>query len=473
MNNKKYDYLAKNTLLFTISSFGSKLLSFFLVPLYTSFLTTEDYGTADLISTLAQLLVFIFTANIAESVLRFAIDKKENPDEILRFGFRFAAVGSVILGVIITVLWLLKLKLWNDYCYLLLFLLFVSVAFYNILSNYLRAIDKVADTAIAGILLTAVLLACNIILIVVFKAGVIGYVASMIIGNLIASVFCIIRIGFKNLMGKSCIKATQKAMLRYSIPLIFNGIAWWMNSSIDKFFIASMCGVAVNGVFAVAQKIPTLLTTIHQVFAQAWNLSAIKEFDKDDKDGFFAKTYSLYNAMLVLMCSIVIFINVFLARVLFAKDFFVAWQSSSILVLSVLFTAMSSFVGSVFTAVKNSKVFTVSTISAAIVNISLNYLLIPRFGACGGATATAVSFFVVWLIRLLFSRKYIKWKLDLKIDFFAYVLLVLQVVFESMDGHMYIAQLCIMVVLFVIYRKQVAIFARKSLSIVKNIKNKI
>ena len=68
-NGSKYGYLAKNTVLFTISSFGSKILVFLLVPLYTSILSTSDYGIADLITTTATLLIYVFTINIAEKPL--------------------------------------------------------------------------------------------------------------------------------------------------------------------------------------------------------------------------------------------------------------------------------------------------------------------------------------------------------------------------------------------------------------------
>ena len=74
--NNKYKYLGKNTMVFVISSFGTKFLSFLLVPLYTSVLSTEEYGVADLITTTATLMIFIFTINISSSVLRFTLDKK-------------------------------------------------------------------------------------------------------------------------------------------------------------------------------------------------------------------------------------------------------------------------------------------------------------------------------------------------------------------------------------------------------------
>lgn len=454
MNNKKYGYLAKNTLFFTISSFGSKFLGFFLVPLYTNVLTTEDYGTVDLLTTLTTLLVYILTLDIADAVLRFAIERKEKQEEILNYGFKISLIGSLILAITLFICYALNLNLWQDYCYFFLFFYFISFCFYNILSNYLRAIDKVKALSIAGIILTIVTIASNIILLIIFKLGVIGYLVSMILGNLVAGIFCFIKSDVKNVFKNHCDKETKKAMLYYSIPLIFNGISWWANSSINKFFIASMCGVAINGIFAVAQKIPLLLTTAHGVFSQAWQLSVIKEFDPNDKDGFFCKTFSFYNSLLVLMCSGVILVNLPLAKILFAKDFFIAWQCSSILTLSVVFSALGGFVGTVFTAVKNSRIFAISTISTAIVNCILCYLLIPIYGARGGAIATVISFATMYFIRLACSRKYIKFKLNLFKDIFAYSLLVLQVFFENFENHFYIGQLSILLILMILYRKQ-------------------
>ena len=98
LKKEKYSYLIQNTLLFTISSFGSKILSFLLVPFYTNILSTSDYGTADLITTTTTLLIFIFTINIADSVLRFAIERSEKQEEILFFGIKVLVIGSIVLG---------------------------------------------------------------------------------------------------------------------------------------------------------------------------------------------------------------------------------------------------------------------------------------------------------------------------------------------------------------------------------------
>ena len=405
--NNKYAYLAKNTMLFTISSFGSKILSFLLVPLYTAVLSTEEYGTADLVTTTAGLLIYVFTLNIADAVLRFAIDRKNNQEEILTYGIQILLKGSCVFVFLLCVAWKLSIIDWPAYCYVFLFLNFFSNAINQIFSNYLRAIDKVFDVAVSGIIVTAVTIISNIVFLIWLKLGLVGYMLASVIGAIISSIYCAVKSGCRveYFYKAELDKNVQHEMKKYSIPLIFNGVAWWVNNSIDKYFVTAICGVAINGIYAVSYKIPTIITVFQSIFSQAWNLSAIKEFDKNDKDGFFSKTYVTYQAGLVVLCSGLILLNIPLAHLLFAKDFFRAWEYSSVLLISLVFNALSGFLGSVFTAVKNSKIFAISTVTAAIINLTLNSLMIPTMGAQGAAIATAISFFVIWIIRVICAKK--------------------------------------------------------------------
>lgn len=460
----KYGYLAKNTLLFTISSFGSKLLVFLLVPLYTSFLSTVDYGVADLITTTSTLFIYVFTINIADAVLRFVIDKKTNRESYLAYGIRILLIGSFLFALVVFTFWKLNIFSWQEYCYVYLFLNFFTVALYQILSNYLRAIDKVKDVAISGIINTIVTIGLNIFTLVFLKIGLTGYLVSMVLGSFVASMYCLVQIRFSpRILTNTCDKQNKRAMRNYSIPLIFNGMAWWVNNSIDKYFVTWILGASQNGIYAVSYKIPTILTVFHSIFSQAWNLSAIKEFDENDKDGFFAKTYTMYNAILVLLCSVLIIFNIPIAKILFAKDFFVAWKYSSVLLISIVFSSMSGFIGSIFTAVKDSRIFAISTVVSAVMNCTLNGLLIPRLGVMGAAIATAISFCIIWAIRLLCSRKYIKWHLNLKIDIIAYILLCIQTAVEHLENHCYIVQFLILFVLIFLYRKEILTCIKKLL----------
>lgn len=454
-NSQKYNYLAKNTLLFAISSFASKILVFLLVPFYTSVLSTEDYGTADFITITATLLIYVLTINICDAVLRFAIDRKQDREKCLKYGLIIWLKSCIALAGLLVLCFFIKLFDIEGYCYIYIFAYYFVTALYQILSNYLRAIDRVAAVAISGIITTVVMVGLNILLLIVFKWGIMGYLLSMVLGTLASCIYSLyaMRDRLKALIECKSDKEIFRQMRSYSMPLVFNNVGWWMNTSIDKYFIIGLINRGANGIYAVAQKIPTVMSMLHLIFSQAWNLSAIKEFDKDDSDGFFSKTYGCYNAFLVMVCSGLVLINIPLAKVLFRKEFFAAWSFSSVLLISIVFNSLGGFLGSVFSAVKDTKIYAVSTVIAAAVNCLLNAILIPLIGLMGAAVATVVSFFVIWLIRLLCTRKYITWKHNFSKDIIAYLLLIIQVTAEHLFSFHYIVQIAVFVILFAMYAK--------------------
>ena len=461
--NNKYRYLGKNTLIFAISSFGTKFLSFLLVPLYTNTLSEEEYGTADLITTTATLLIFVLTINIADAVLRFSIERKKDQTDILSYGIRVLIVGSLWCSMGLGIVYLTKLLNWPLEYYLYVLLTFFFTALYQILTNYLRGVDKVAHVAIAGIVSSIGIIVGNILFLLVLKIGVTGYLISLILGPALASLYCIIiidepgRVYFIN----TCSKQTMKDMRKYCIPLIFNNVALWINAFLDRYFVTAYCGVGDNGIYSVANKIPIILATCYTVFSQAWNLSAIKEFDAEDKDGFFSKTYTVYNTLITVACSVLIILNIPLARILYQKSFFNAWQYSSVLLLSVMFNSLTIIIGSIFSAVKETKAIATTTVMSAAVNTILNVLLIPAWGALGAAIATAFAYLVMWVVRLWMSRKYIKFKVHIFRDCIVYLILGLQVVFEQMNGHMYVGQTGCLIGVILIYHKEFMLITKK------------
>lgn len=104
MAKKRNKELAVNVGLFAISSFGSKAISFLLLPLYTAVLSTGDYGTVDLMNSTVSLLVPLFTLNIQDAVLRFGLGKDAKPEEIVSVGLRMVAAGGAVLLLIVTAL---------------------------------------------------------------------------------------------------------------------------------------------------------------------------------------------------------------------------------------------------------------------------------------------------------------------------------------------------------------------------------
>lgn len=441
--NEKYKYLGKNTIIFAISSFGTKVLSFLLVPLYTAVLTTAEYGIADLITTTATLLVFILTLNISSSVLRFTIEQKSYGRNILSFGFRILLIGTFfcmsILGLIYSADWLD----WPACYYAFMVLYFFATALYEMMTNYLRAVNKVKEVAVAGIMSSTIIIFGNILLLLVIKAGIIGYLISIGLGPLLASVYCMI-VAHEPITTYFCVNCdnkVQKDMLIYCIPLIFNNIALWINAFLDRYFVTYFCGVSENGIYSVAGKIPTILSTCYSVFANAWTLSAITEFDPEDKDGFFSNTYNTYSALMTVVCSTIILMNIPLAHFLYSKKFFTAWRYSSILLISVMFNTLTVFQGSIFTAAKKTKDIAMTTMVSAVVNMVLNILLIPTIGALGAAIATAVAYFAMFWTRYKSLKKFISMIINIKRDILIYLVLVLQIISEHLNNHFYLGQL--------------------------------
>lgn len=461
----KYRYLFKNTAIFAISSFSTKILSFLLIPVYTAVLTTAEYGIADIINTTGTLLIYILTMNVADSVLRFSIEKVDNSEKILSYGVKILFIGTCICTVLLSGAYFLKLYDWPAIYYGFILIFFISYAFYQIITNYLRGIDKVSAVAFAGLISSVITILSNIIFLVVIKLGILGYLISMVIGPLTASIYCVFaaKREIKQMFFSKLEKSTQINMLKYCMPLIFNNIALWINGSLDKYFVTGICGASSNGIYSIAGKIPHILDACIIVFCQAWNLSAIKEFDPEDKDNFFSKTYKVYGAAMTIGCSVIIIMNIPLARFLYSDDFFVAWNYSSILLIATMFNTLTAFIGSIFSAAKSTKIIAITTVISAIINIIMNIVLIPQYGALGAAIATALAYFMMWLIRLFYLKKIMILRFNFVKNITSYILLVLQVIFEHQADHFYIGQFACICIIVLMYLSEMKMIIEKTL----------
>lgn len=254
-NKSKYSYLIQNTALLTLSSFGSKFLSFFLVPLYTNVLSTAEYGIADIITTSSTLLVYVLTLNIGASVLRFGIDKNEKPTRVFMYGAKIDIIACIVLSGGIFLAYLLRVFNWKEYCYIFLWLVFVAETFETLVNQFLRAIDKVQVMAISSILGTILRLSSNIVFLLVFKWGIFGYLISLVIGPAVATVYAMIHIFplKKDEILPKYEKKLHREMRKYAIPAMFGQLGWWINNSIDKYFVVWLQGAAANGIYSICK----------------------------------------------------------------------------------------------------------------------------------------------------------------------------------------------------------------------------
>lgn len=449
-----YKYLFKNIGLLTLSSFATKLLSFFLVPLYTSILTTTEYGTYDLISTTVSVLMPILTLNVQDAVMRFSIEQKQNRKAIVSVAVKILMIANVIvvLGLIVNSIFGFS-ALIDDYA-IFFFLMFLAQTVSGVITYYIRGIDKIADLSVSSVLVSIFTISCNILFLVVFHWGLNGYFLANIIGPLAQCLYLAIRSDvIRDTDLRTDFLVEKKEMLDYSVPMIANTIAWWINNVSDRYVIIFFCGLAENGIYSVSSKIPSILNIFQSIFSQAWTLSAVKDFDPEDKNGFFTNTYRAYNCFMVIICSVIIVGDKILAQFLYANDFYVAWRYVPWLTIAIVFGSLSGYIGGFYTAVKNSKIFAQSTVVGAVSNVILNLILTPMLGALGAAIATAVCYFVVLVMRYWHSKKIIKLKIRLGRDLITYGLLIMQsIILLMLDGAvMYGVELGVLLLIILLY----------------------
>lgn len=458
---KNYKYLAKNIGLLSISQLGTKLIAFFLIPLYTNILTTEEYGIYDLYSTTISLLTPVLTLNIMQSVMRFSLEKNNNKSEVLSSGMNVFIKGFVAFLTLVGVNRIFNFfPIVNQYL-LIFILIYITYSIQQMLVYFARGIDDVVAVSMGGLIDSAVMLSLNVLFLVPMKLGLTGYFYASIIGLAVCDVYMIVktriwkyfRLNVRN-------DILLKEMIVYAAPLILNSIAWWINNASDRYVIIAICGVSANGIYSVAYKIPNILSMFQNVFNQAWTLSAVKDYDYDDSNGFFTKMYNTYNSMMVLMCSALIVGDRLIAKFLYLKNFYEAWKYVPFLLIAIVFGALSGYIGGIFSAVKDSKVYAESTVVGAIINIVLNFALVYLFGPIGAAIATAVSFIVVWGIRYIRLKKYIRIRVPLLRDILTYIVLFIQasVLLTSYRNLvlMYTLEIALLLLLVIAYRKELA-----------------
>lgn len=432
LGQQRNKYLLKNTVIFSIGNFGTKIISFFLVPLYTNILTTREYGTVDLIYTIGMVLVPLLTLNIGESIMRFALDKDADYDKIMSTGITILIFGAII-GLLILPIANLFESVSNYSIYIYLYTL--TLAFSQIFLCYLRGKEFLLKYSIGNIIQSLTIAIFNIIFLIGMKKGIEGYLMAYILANVCTGLYGFWA-GKVNLVIKkySIDIELSKNMIKYSVVLIPNSFMWWIMNSSDRMMVSAMISVTANGVYAVAYKIPTLLSTITTIFNQAWSYSAIREDESEDKEEYNNRVYdNLVTIVIVVATGLLMIMKPFLS-VYVGKEYYAAWHYVPYLIVGFVFMTLGSFIATSYTVHKDSMGFLISGTVGAIINLILNFILIPMMGVSGAAFATCISYFGVFAYRIKDTQKYIKLRVFKRKQICGYALLILSAMTCYLDN---------------------------------------
>jgi len=417
----KYKKLVFNTGIFAIGTFGSKILVFLLTRLYTANIPPDESGTKSLLFSTALFLQPIFTFALQEYLIRFGLDKDYDKRKVFTTSAVMTTAGMILMALVVPFLGFIP-DFINGYTLLLTVYVIMS-SMRMLCQQFVRSLDKVKLFSVDGILATLTFFIFNVLFIAVFHMGVKGFMLATICSDFLSAAFLFAMGGIKKYSGIQYFeKDLAKEMLRFAVPLIPTIVMWTITSLSDRIFLTKMhsdyheLGKSAAGIYEYANVVPGLISMVSTIFFQAWNMSAITENDSADRNRFYEKVFSAYEAIMFIGSAGLIFLVKFVTSILVNSSNYKEYSSIylyvPILVVAVVFMCFDQFLGSIYSATKHPKNSFWTAFVACALNIPMNYFLIPVWGINGAAIATLLSYLICFWVRIIDARYYVPFRFN-------------------------------------------------------------
>ncbi|GAW99210.1 lipopolysaccharide biosynthesis protein [Secundilactobacillus mixtipabuli] len=406
MNRSKK--LISNSIIFTVGNLGSKFISFFMVPLYTYFMSTTQFGQVDLVITTVNLFLPVVSLSMFDAVFRFVMDKNEDSSQTLTSGICVTIMISLLLFCFYPLLRLMHISF---LAYFVLILVITSL--FTLIQNFARGNGNSVVYAVAGIIDAISFATLNVLFLVFLHLNVQGYLLSYLIAMFISLIYVSFSIKIWNYFSLTSFSLSLvKRMLCYSLPLIPNSLAWWLTNDANRYIILTFVGMGGNGLYAVANKIPTILNMLFNVFTQAWQISAVDEFRSQDSEEYYSSIFNKLQGLLFLLVGVFIIIIKPFMKIFVSSLYYGAWKYVPLLLLMSVFSNMSAFLGTTYLAAKKTNGIFSTTIVGMLVNLIVSLLVTMKleiYGTCIGGT---LGFLAVIVMRLIDLRKILRIKMN-------------------------------------------------------------
>lgn len=408
MNQKKQ--LVKNTMIIAIGKLSTQIISYILLPLYTSKLSPAEYGSYDFVCTVSLFLCPLITLLMEESMFRFLIDATNKGEEKRIIS---QTIIYTVLGVVVFVpLAIITLNLFSDYngMFIFAFIMFVISNIFIGLSNALaRGLSKIKLYSLSNFILGIGTIILNIIFIVFLKSGAEGLLWSNTIANIATAVTIFAMLKLWKYIGKFN-KKLMKEMVHYSAPLVPNSISWNIINMSDRIILTQMISSAANGIYAMASKFPNIINVVYGYFYTAWKESAARITKENNKEAYYNSIYHDTKRILFSVTICLIAIMPFAFPILINKTYNEAYVYIPIIMISTYYSNLSSYYGGIFAAFKDTKIMGITTLVAASINLVIDLILVKFMGIYAACFSTLIADLIVYYYRKNKLKKYIKLK---------------------------------------------------------------
>lgn len=426
MNKNKE--LEKNTIIISIGKISTQFISFLLLPLYTALLSTQEYGTVDLVTTYVQLLLPIILLQIDQALLRYLIDSRGNNELAKKHVSTTYAFYLFQLFISAFIYFIISNILDNNYA-IYLYITLIVTGLSNIALQTARGIGDNTSYSVASFICGVTTVVLNVLFIAVLKMKAEGMLLAGIIGNLSAFIFIFIKDNLLKYMSvKDIDLQTLKKMVRYAIPLVPNALIWWIVNASDRSIVLFFIGASANGVLAVAHKFPTLITTVYNIFHISWTESAALHLKEKDKNIFFSEifdiVYRIFTAASICLINIMPFVFKYVINIQYEE----AYNQIPIYTLASFFNVIIGLYSVIYISEMKTTEIAKTSLYSGIINIVIDLGLIKYVGLFAASISSAVAFGVMAFYRAVDIRKYIKQKINYKVAISSFVMIILSFV---------------------------------------------
>lgn len=407
--------LAVNTVILGIGQLIPKFLAVILLPLLTTYLSTDEYGSYDLILSVASLLIPIVTLQIQQAVFRYLLSSKRVIDKTkyVTSAISYFLISSAICyPIIFAFLKLMRFGMFNS---IMICVLFCSESLYMLLGQIVRGLGFNIKYSASVVVYSTVNLLFTAFMLVVLHMGLEGIIVSLAVGYLSADLYMIVASGMIKHYKISCFdKETLTQLLKFSIPIVPSSVALWVVNLSDRLIIIHFMGAAANGIYAVANKVPSLYSTAYNIFNLAWTETAARASDDGNPAEYYTKLFHVLFDFLIGVMLGLIAVTPLIFKVLVRGNYGEAFYQVPILYFGIFFSSLVNFYSGIYIALKRTKQVGYSSVAGAILNALINIFLIKEIGLYAASISTALSFLIIALYRAYDLGKVIKIKYSLK-----------------------------------------------------------
>lgn len=393
--------LLYNTLWIAFGRMGVSLIGFLLVPLYTAYLAPVEYGIVDILQTTLAFSLPIITLQTGDAIQTFLLKKEIGRSEVITHTL-----------IVLLICWFFSLlfypllnSLLEGYAWVLYTLMFLQ-GVTSLCFPYYKGINQVKTSSIISIIETITLLAMMIILLTVLNKGLQGFFIAMISARAVAVLLYFFTIPIWDNFNISKLEYdTFKVILIFSIPLIPNMIGWWINNLSDRYIIKYLMGIEANGIYAVATKFPSIISIFSTILISSWMITALQNDSKKNTDLFRAMSLIFSSAMVIISLFVILVLPFLFSIYIQSEAYASAQQYIPMLLLAGVLSAISSLFGVTYLGENDTKMAAITTLTSGLINVLLNFMLIPLMGIMGAVWATFISFIIIVFLRFIYVRK--------------------------------------------------------------------